>query len=390
MASPAPLVIPRAIAPAIGEALSSQNRKIVLLYGPRQAGKTTLANQILANWPAEQVLRLNGDLVPDTTLLASRDLAQLKLLLHGYSLLFIDEAQRIPDIGIHLKILHDHFPGLRLFVTGSSSFDLANQVQEPLTGRTRAFTLYPLSAAEISRSIGPVGYAQRVDEWMLYGSYPGIYNEPSLHGKTSSLAELTHAYLYKDVLELSGIRHSDKLHDLLQLLAYQIGSEVSYNELGRQLGLDTVTVQRYVDLLRKAFVIQTVSGFSKNLRKEISKRDKIYFLDTGIRNTLIDRFTPLSYRDDKGRLWENFLFIERMKLLANHQVRSTPHFWRLHSGAEIDYVEQIGDTLTGFEFKYNRKAARPPASWSAAYPDAGFQVINTTNWYPFVTEPNVR
>jgi predicted AAA+ superfamily ATPase len=227
-----------------------------------------------------------------------------------------------------------------------------------------------------------------LEEWLLFGAYPGVLELENRVDKASFLSELTHAYLYKDVLELSGIRQSGKLRDLLRLLAFQIGSEVSYNELGRQLGLDTATVQRYVDLLEKAFVVKTVGGYSRNLRKEISKKQKIYFQDLGVRNALIERFAPLHLRDDAGPLWENFLFIERSKLLDNHQIRAGKFFWRLQTGAELDYVEEYEGNLTAYEFKFGSKTVQAPSSWKETYPNANFQTINKENWMPFILQPN--
>jgi len=298
----------------------------------------------------------------------------------------IDEAQRIPDIGINLKILHDNFPDLRILVTGSSSLDLANRVHEPLTGRTWTFHLHPFSARELTALTGVFEYHNRLAEWLVFGSYPGVLELENQEDKAAFLSELTQTYLYKDVLELGGIKHSSKLRDLLRLLAFQIGSEVSFNELGRQLGLDTATVQRYIDLLEKAFVVKTIGGFSRNLRKEISKKQKIYFYDLGIRNALIVKFSPLSLREDVEQLWGNFLFMERMKLLNNSAKRANQFFWRLQTGAELDYVEETGSTLTGYEFKWGAKTGKMPAAWPETYPQADFHVVNKDNWLPFVLE----
>jgi len=307
--------IERAIEAQITSRLINEPRKIIILYGQRQVGKTTLVKHIFEKLADKKVLQVNADFNPHVEVFSSRDLDKLCLFVAGFDFLFIDEAQRIPDIGINLKTLHDNFPKLRILVTCSSSLDLANRIHEPLTGRTWTFQLHPFSAQELSAKFTVLDYHSRLEEWLIFGSYPGVLELENRTDKAAFLHELTHAYLYKDVLELSGIRQSGKLHDLLRLLAFQIASEVSYNELGRQLGLDTATVQRYVDLLEKAFVMKTVGGFSRNLRKEISKKQKIFFQDLGVRNALIEKFAPLNLRDDSGGLWENFLFLERSKLL---------------------------------------------------------------------------
>lgn len=376
----------RTIGEQIRARLVSDPRKIIILYGQRQIGKTTLAQHILQAEDNKKVLYLNGDFNPHVAIFASRDPAQLRLFTTGYDYLFIDEAQRIQDIGINLKILHDHFPQLRIIVTGSSALDLANRVQEPLTGRTWTFRLYPFSAEELVANIGLLEYQNRLEEWLLFGTYPGVLELGNRDDKATFLDELTQAYLYKDVLELSGIRHSQKLRDLLRLLAFQIGSEVSFNELGRQLGLDTVTIIKYIDLLEKSFVVQTVSGFSRNLRKEISKKQKIYFLDLGIRNALIGQFAPLNMRSDSGALWENFLFIERSKLLSNHKIRAKSFFWRLQTGSELDYIEEYEGRISGFEFKFGSKEMNAPSAWLVTYPEATFNVINKTNWLSFLLD----
>ncbi|GMT44236.1 MAG: ATPase [bacterium] len=360
----------------------SETDKIIILYGARQTGKTTLANDLLLKVKGN-VLKVNADELRYVDVLSSRDLPKMKLLTGGYDILFIDEAQRIKDIGINLKILHDNLPRLKLLVTGSSSFDLANKVKEPLTGRTSTWILYPVSIKELSKTHNHFELQSRLEEFMVYGMYPELFQYDSLQKKEKYLRELAVSYLYKDVLELAQIRNVTKIRDLLRLLAFQIGSEVSLNELGNNLGLSQETVRTYIHLLEKSFIIFRLSGFSRNLRKEISKRDKIYFWDLGIRNTLIDNFSSFSLRNDIGALWENFMIAERMKYLSYNEIYASSYFWRTYTGAELDYVEEHNGRLFAYEIKYKKTKRKAPKTWLENYSN-NYKCITYDNFWEFV------
>mgnify|MGYP000853325397 CR=1 FL=1 len=363
----------------------AQSNKVLILYGARQVGKTTLVREVLRSYPGK-TLEINADALPFLDALSSRNLDQLKGLVQGYDLLFIDEAQRVPDIGINLKILHDQLPTLKIIATGSSSLDLANRAKEPLTGRTWTFQLFPISVEEWVAHSGANDAETRIklDEWLTFGFYPEVLAIENREKKARYLQELTQAYLYKDILTLANVRYPEKLRQLLKLLAWQIGQLVSVNELAKALQISRDAVLNYLDLLEKAFVIFRLGGFSRNLRKEMTKMDKIYFYDLGVRNALIDNFSLPDGRPDTGAIWENFLLSERLKAANYHFRSANRYFWRIQTGAEIDLVEETGGQLFGFEFKWGQKTATAPAAWGQAYPGARFSCINRENFMGFV------
>jgi predicted AAA+ superfamily ATPase len=330
-----------------------------------------------------KILRINGDEIKYTELFSSRDFAKMNLLLDGYQVLFIDEAQRIPDIGINLKIIYDNLPELKMLVTGSSSFELGNQVKEPLTGRTITYQLMPLSLQEMKQTLPVFEIQQRLEEFMLYGLYPEITHYSNAQEKERYLTELSSSYLYKDILELSNIRNSSKISSLLKLLAFQIGQEVSLNEIAQNLGLSQETVSNYIDLLEKSFIVFRLSGFSRNLRKEIGKRDKIYFWDLGIRNCIVQNFLPLTIRNDVGQMWENLIITERIKYLKNNNINTNSYFWRTYTGAEVDYVEERNGELFAYEIKYTKPRTKAPQTWIDNYGN-NFRSITRDNFWEFV------
>lgn len=356
--------------------------KIVILYGARQTGKTTMSKELLDKLGGK-TLRINADELKYVDVLSSRDYARIQLLIEGYDILFIDEAQRIPDLGINLKIIHENRPDLKILVTGSSSFDLANQVQEPLTGRTATFRLFPISLQELKANTTIFEIQHRLEELMIYGLYPALLNYGNALEKEKYLMELSNSYLYKDVLELSNIRNSSQISKLLKLLAFQIGSEVSINELAKSLGMSQETVNSYIDLMEKSFILFRLSGYNKNLRKEISKRDKILFWDLGVRNCLINNFAPFDMRTDTGAMWKNFVIAERLKFLTNNNRQVSPYFWRTYTGAEVDYVEEKDGVLTAFEIKYQKCRKQAPQTWIDNYGN-NFHCINRDNFWEFL------
>lgn len=362
-----------------------ESNKVIVLYGARQVGKTTLVRETLRDYPGK-VLEINADAMPFVEALSSRNPDQLKSMVQGYDLLFIDEAQRIPDIGINLKILHDNLPKLKIIATGSSSLDLANRVKEPLTGRTWTYQLFPISMQELANYTGANDFEMRlkVEEWMVYGLYPEVLRFESREKKMRYLQELTQSYLYKDILTIANIRYPEKLRQILKLLAWQVGSLVSVNELANTLQINRDAVLNYLDLLEKSFVIFRLRGFSRNLRKEMTKMDKIYFYDLGVRNALIENFNSAATRSDMGQLWENFLIAERLKASSYQFHYASRYFWRTQTGAELDYVEESGGHLAGFEFKWGNKKTNAPKTWTETYPAASFACINPANFMDFV------
>lgn len=357
--------------------------KVLLIYGPRQIGKTTLLKLFLSKTNLKYRLDTGED-IRLREMFESDDFEKILEFTHGYELIAIDEAQKIPNIGQGLKIITDHAENIRVIVTGSSSFELAGQVGEPLTGRKRTLTLFPIAQLELKNHYNVFELKQQLADFLIFGCYPEIITAHGTKEKGRIVSEIASAYLLKDILELDRIKNSKIILDLLRLLAFQVGNEVSLSKLGRQLGLDYKTVARYLDILEKAFVIYNLRGFSRNLRKEITKKSKYYFFDTGIRNAVISNFNPLNLRDDVGKLWENFLVMERIKKQSYHEIYANNYFWRTWSGQEVDWIEERGGKLYGYEFKWGEADARVPTQWSQHYPDASFEVINQKNYLDFV------
>lgn len=358
--------------------------KVLVLYGPRQVGKTTLVRELL-NFTDRKTRFVNADELLYREALASQNLRTLDEVLADADLLVIDEAQRVPDIGLNLKILIDNHPDITILATGSASFALANQINEPLTGRKITFTLYPLSYPELSQSLGALEARAQLDQWLIWGGYPEIVMAPA-HLRGRLIGELVGSYLFRDLLELEGLRRADKLVDLLRLLAFQIGKEVSHTELATNLGINRQTVERYLDLLEKVFVIYRVGGFSRNLRKEVTKNVRYYFFDNGVRNSLIQNFNPLSLRDDVGQLWENFLMIERIKAHEYAGRAVNRYFWRTYDQKELDLIEERQGALYGFEFKWRAGAIKGTTrkEFLAAYPNAQLDTIAQDNFVAFL------
>jgi hypothetical protein len=357
--------------------------KVFFLYGPRRVGKTELIKKILAGFSGK-IYSGSGDNQEVRELLSAQKLNQLRSAFGNYQMIFIDEAQRIPEAGYGLKLLIDNFPEMIILVTGSSSFDLSNKIGEPLTGRNIVRNLFPVSVLELYEQFGGMYVLQRLEELMIYGAYPEILNASSADEKKEYLMSVRDSYLLKDILELENIRNPSKLNDLLKLLAFQIGQEVSLNELSNGLGIARQSVERYLDLLEKTFIIKKVGGFSRNLRKEIVKTSRYYFWDNGIRNAIINNFNLPLQRNDVGMLWENFLFMERLKTKSYRRIFSNDYFWRTYDMQEVDLVEDRDGKLYAYEFKWGPRKIKTPKAWADAYPDSEFRVISKENFLEFL------
>jgi uncharacterized protein len=356
--------------------------KAILLFGARQTGKTTLLHQVLDDIP--DVMWLNGDEADVAQLFEHASSTRLKSYFGESKTVVIDEAQRIPDIGLKLKLITDQIKAVQLIATGSSALELANRTQEPLTGRKWEYFLYPLSFGEMVAHHGLLEEKRMISHRLVYGSYPEIVNNP---GKEKEiLKQLTDSFLYKDILMLEGLKKPAKLISLLRALAYQAGNEVSYSELGRTTGLDNQTVEKYIDLLEKTYVIFRLGALSRNLRKELKRGRKIYFYDNGVRNALIAQFGPIELRPDRGALWENYLMAERRKTLDYKSMWVNSYFWRTQDQQEIDYIEEQDGRFLAWEFKWNPETkVRWSKTFENAYPNSAFNVITPGNVEDFLT-----
>lgn len=354
--------------------------RAIIVFGARQVGKTTLLRNMLKDSDA---LCLNGDDADVRMLFGDATSTRLRAIIGTKKIVFVDEAQRIPDIGIVLKLIIDNNPDIQVYATGSSSFGLANIINEPLTGRKYEMQMFPLSFAELSDHHGLLEEKRMLEHRLVYGSYPAVVN--SVGEEREVLQELTDSYLYKDIFMFDKIKKSEKIVKLLQALAFQIGSEVSYNELAQICGLDSKTVDSYVQLLEQAFVVFRLPSYSRNLRNELKFAKKVYFWDCGIRNAVIGNFMLPEVRQDIGALFENYIISERLKKQSYAGAYTRPYFWRTSTKQEIDFIEETDGQLAAYEFKWNpRKTANVPSSFARSYPDATFKVVTRDDYYEFL------
>jgi predicted AAA+ superfamily ATPase len=357
--------------------------KVLIVFGARQVGKTTLVKEILKQFPGNS-LYMNCETYSVQQALQTTDPERLKEITGNSRLVVLDEAQRIENIGIILKLFHDTIPDLQIIATGSSSFDLSNKINEPLTGRAIEFILYPFSYQEMGQVYPHYELQIRWKSFIRFGLYPEIVDKPE-NEAVLLLDNLTGNYLYKDIFEYEQIKKPQFLVKLLQMLALQLGSEVSLNELAVSLQINRSTVERYMDMLEKAFVIFRLYSFSRNLRQELTRKFKVYFYDPGIRNSLINNFNPSELRNDSGGLWENFFIVERLKYLKYQGLNPNTYFWRTHQGKEIDYLEESGGKLDAFECKLNPGAkVILPKEFAASYPDSEFHPVTPENYWKFL------
>ncbi len=370
--------------------------KVCLLFGARRVGKTIVLQKVVERFKGKSLV-LNGEDYETLQLLEPRSISNYKRLLNGIDLLVIDEAQNIPEIGKKLKLMVDEIKGIKIVATGSSAFDLLNLSGEPLTGRSSSHYLYSVAQMELSKTETILQTRQNLDERLIYGSYPEVLMLKTQDEKKEYLNDIKQGYLLKDILMIDGLRSSNKMYDLLKLLAFQVGQEVSYNELGNHLGISKNTVEKYLDLLTKTFVLYRLGAYSGNLRKEITKSQKWYFLDNGIRNAIVSDFKLLSLRQDKGLLWENYFIMERIKYNAYNKINCNYYFWRTYDGQEIDFIEEKNRKLTAFEIKWTANSrwlferdsatetkVKQPVFFAKSYPNASFNIITQENYRDWI------
>lgn len=358
--------------------------KVIIINGARRVGKTILLREMIKKLK-EPSLLLNGEDFNTPEILARRSAENYRQVMGSKKILIIDEAQKIPDIGNILKLIADELPTVKIIITGSSAFDLKNLAGEPLTGRKITFTLFPLSEREFAGKESLVVRKDKLMERLVFGNYPELIHMAEQNDKKDYLNELVSSYLLKDILIFENIRHSSKIFSLLRLIAHQTGSLVSCNEIARQLSMSKNTVEKYLDLLSKVFILNKVEGFSRNLRKEIVKNSKWYFSDNGIRNAIIANFNSINLRYDSGQLWENYIISERIKFQQYTRTSVNNFFWRTYDQQEIDWIEEKEGSLKGFEFKWSGANIKPPAAWVKTYPEAGYEMITPENYFSWIS-----
>ena len=374
--------IPRSIEQKILAKLGVQ--KVLMLYGTRRTGKTTIIENIVNKYPADTLV-LQGEDMQVAEILQRRTIANYLQLTAGKKIIIIDEAQTIPDIGKVLKLMIDGVKGITIIVTGSSSFDLVYATGEPLVGRNLVYQLYPIAQAELSAVEDYITTARNLEQRLVYGSYPELWHIDNFQEKENYLKQMVSSYLLKDILTIENVKGPDVLYKLLQMLAWQVGSQVSTVELGNSLQLNRATVERYLDLLHKVFIIYPLTGYNNNLRKEVTKSKKWYFFDNGIRNALINNFSQLHQRNDVGQLWEQYILSERIKNNSYKSYHPEYFFWRTYDGQEIDLIESYNGKLHGFECKWKISRAKKPIAFGKAYPDAEFTLVNQDNYLQWLT-----
>lgn len=357
--------------------------KVLVLLGARRVGKTQLVNKVIKS-TKEEVLFLNGDDIETHNILEIQSTANYKRVLGDIKFLVIDEAQEIPNIGRKLKLMVDTIPDLKVLITGSSAFEINNQIGEPLVGRMKTISLYPISQMEFSKQENYLETKNNLEERLIFGSYPELSSLNNRDEKISYLKEIVNNHLLKDILAFEGIKKRDKIISLLQIMAFRTGSEISLESIGRDLQISKNTVEKYLDLFSKVFIIYSVSGFSRNRDNEITKMKKWYFVDNGIRNAIINSFNPINMREDIGKLWENYLNSERIKMLHYKGKHVLDYFWRTHTKQEIDRIEEVNDQLFAFEYKWGKVKAKTPTEFAKSYPNAIFEIINQDNYLDFI------